>query len=649
MTIYDRTDPSKNYGKHLFRAGKGLQSAELNEIQTVAQQRHAALGDALFKDGDLVKDCQCNVDETTGDTNLNSGLLYLRGEVRAVAAAAFTVSTDQILSIGVWLHDTTVTELQDPELRDPAVGTRNYGEAGAARLKTTATWGWEDDGGLGDFYPVYTVDHGVLLSKEAPPAFDSMTQAIARYDRDSAGGRYIVDGLTVKANYDRALAKLVTIVSEGSARVNGYPITLGRGVRITENADPDLKAITGEPHIYSPIGADMRVELDSAPLISIQRVQATVQKTVSLTHGGYSGAADPLPDNAVLAIIEVKQGATTYTPGTDYTLNSGNVDWSPAGAEPAPGSTYQVTYQYITTSDFTVTSIDDYGFTISGPVPGSAFTVDYTFAMPRIDAIVLDTQGRITRLKGVASQYTPAAPSIPETQLKIGSLYHDWFGDPRIIRDAVAVLPMNELQSLRGMVWDLFDLVAQERLRNDVALSDPSAKRGVFVDPFTNDNLRDAGLTQNLAIIGGELMLPINGTVTDLTLTGVAKDRAALLDYTLETVVEQPFRTGSMLVNPYMAFEPIPATVALKPAVDFWTSVETVWTSPITERFTSVAFGGIGSNVQVTTTNELVSTATVDAEFLRPIDVEFTVRGFGPGEILSSMTFDGIPVTPVEI
>lgn len=648
MAIYDRTDASKGYGKHLFRAGKGLQSSELNEIQTTAQQRHAALGNALFKDGDLVRDCQCFVDPATGDVNLNSGLLFLRGEVRAIATATFVIPLDQTLSIGVWLRDTIVTELDDPSLRDPAVGTRNFGEAGAARLKTTALWGWDGDGSEGEFYPVYTVENGVLLSKEPPPAFDAMTQAIARYDRDSAGGRYIVEGLAVKANYDKLTAKLTVLVGEGNARVNGYPVTVARGVRQVYDADPDLKTVQGEPNTYIPdLSGSLRVDLDNSPLVEILEVQGTVEKTVTLTHGAFAGAADPLPDNAVLSIQEVKQGSTVYTAGADYVLNSGDVDWSPAGLEPAPGSSYEVTYRYVTTTDFTVTDIDETGFTVSGLVSGTSFTTDYVFAMPRIDAIVLDTAGRVTRLKGVASQYAPSAPSIPETLLKIGTLYHDWFGDPRIIRDAVVVMPMDEIQGMRRLVTDLFDLVAQERLRNDVALSDQSAKRGVFVDPFTNDNLRDAGIVQNLAIIDGELLLPINGTVHDLTPDVPNPDRAILLDYTLETVIEQPYRTGTMLINPYQAFEPIPATLELRPAVDFWSVVETNWTSPVTRRFVQ----GVGNRVFTTTSQgvEVLDSTTRDAEFLRQIEVEFTIKGFGAGEIIDQMTFDGVAVTPVEL
>ena len=68
---YDRTDPAKHYERHLFRAGYGLQAAELNEIQQAAIGRVQSIGDALFKDGDIVKDCACLVDQDTGAVTLN--------------------------------------------------------------------------------------------------------------------------------------------------------------------------------------------------------------------------------------------------------------------------------------------------------------------------------------------------------------------------------------------------------------------------------------------------------------------------------------------------------------------------------------------------------------------------------------------------
>ena len=639
---FNRHDPTKNFEKHLIRAGLGTQSAEINEIQENLIARAKAVGDVLFKDGDIVRDCQCLVNDVTGLVRLDGGALYLRGAVRGVAPETFIIPVNTVVSIGVRLVETVVTELEDPTLRDPATGTRNFDEPGAARLKVEPSWAWDGDGGEGEFFAVYTVENGILLSKEAPPALDGVSTAIARYDRDSAGGNYIVDGLSVSSSYDRVNEKVVVLVGEGRARVNGFAVDIARGLRLPYDADPDLKAVLAEPETFVPSGGTMRIELDNGPLISIHQVRVTAQKTVSVTHGAFAGASDPLPDNSVLSLVSVNQGGTTYVIDSEVKLTSGEVDWSLGGAEPAPGSTYSVTYQYQSPSAGVVTDVDDTGFTLGGPVvSGSVVTVDYTFALPRIDAIVMDTEGRVSRLKGVASQYAPAMPIVPSSQLRLASLHHNWFGDPKVALDAVVVMPMAQLQGLRTMVFDLFDLVAQERLRTDISLADPSAKRGVFVDPFNNDNLRDAGIVQNLSIIDGELMLPIDGTVLSI---GTAITTAQLLPYTLEAVISQPNRTGAMKINPYQAFDPIPATISLSPAVDFWTTTEVVWTSPITRRMTSGLMDG--GTITTSTGIEVVGIAEASAEFVRQRVVNFTIKGFGPGEILQSLTFDGVTVTP---
>lgn len=640
---YNRHDPAKGFARHLFVAGRGLQSAELNEIQDAAAYRLRGLADALFKDGDIVRDCACSVDADTGATTLASGALYIRGAVRGVVPAQFTVPVDQSVTVGVYLTETVITELEDPTLRDPAVGTRNYQEPGALRMQENIAWGWSGDGQLGEFFPVYTVENGVLLQREAPPQMDGVTTALARYDRDSAGGNYIISGLLANASQNLQTNKLTVTVGEGRARVNGFGVELPTSVRMLYDRDPDTKAITSEPHTFAPGGdGKMRVNVDVAPLVQINSVRITAERTATLTHGAFTGAKDPLPENSVLQIMSVTQGGTTYVAGTDYKLTANEVDWSLTGAEPAPGSTYTVTFRYLTVVE--PEAVDMRGFTVGGAVDGTLVTVDYAFAMPRIDVIALDSDGRVVRLLGVSNQRNPAPPAVPDTMLQIATLRHNWETDPVVVRDAVRAVPMQELEAIKQNVASLFDLVAIERLRNDVGISESASKRGVFVDPFNDDDLRDAGVEQTAAIVGGELVLPISASPVS---AGAAVVAPVLLPYTLEAAIEQTARTGSMLVNPYSAFDPIPANVELAPAVDRWTVTNTEWASDETRRVT--VGSGNASSTSSASSVEILRSESRAAEFLRPIQVQFDVRGFGPGEALAALRFDGIEVAPEAI
>ncbi len=72
-SYYNRFNPDNKYEKSLFLAGRvGLQSAELNEIQDYALSKLKSIGDAIFKDGDVINGAECIVDSETGDINTRS-------------------------------------------------------------------------------------------------------------------------------------------------------------------------------------------------------------------------------------------------------------------------------------------------------------------------------------------------------------------------------------------------------------------------------------------------------------------------------------------------------------------------------------------------------------------------------------------------
>ncbi|GHS92985.1 hypothetical protein AGMMS49949_05730 [Alphaproteobacteria bacterium] len=276
---YNRFETSKNYEKSLFLAGRGLQSSELNEIQETALNKLKSLGDAIFKDGDVVRGCDCIVQENV--VTVEAGSVYLRGAVRAVPQASLTINENQRFNIGLFLKETTVTELEDPTLRDPAVGTRNYQEPGAARMQYSLNWGAQAEGTttdstLGDFYPVYVVDQGVLILKSPAPELDSVKVALARYDRES-NGSYIVRGFDVKYQ-NITNEQQIFVLNEGKAhlsgvplrrslkglRVDGYEIELPHSVRLKYNLNPDLSTVQSEPHTFQPNEqGSMRIALNN--------------------------------------------------------------------------------------------------------------------------------------------------------------------------------------------------------------------------------------------------------------------------------------------------------------------------------------------------------------------------------------------------
>jgi hypothetical protein len=638
---YNRFQASKNYEKAMFLAGRGLQSAELNEIQEFSLNKLKTLGDAIFKDGDVVRGCDCIVQDEDGVTvTVEAGNVYLRGAVRSVPAAELEINSTQRFNIGLYLKENTVTELEDPALRDPAVGARNYQEPGAARLQYSLTWAAQAEGTatnstLGDFYPVYVVDQGVLILKGAAPELDSVKVALARYDRES-NGSYIVRGFEVK--YQGVTeGQQIFVLNEGKAHVDGYEIELPHSVRLKYELNPDLSSVQSEPHTFQPDDfGNMQITLNNPTCSSIQAVDITQQKTANLTHGAFSGSADQIPDQAILEIVQVRQGGTVYVQGTDFRLQSGTVDWSLSGAEPSPGSSYEVTYRArvsVIPQDVTET-----GLIVANAVPGTLVLIDYTWKMPRYDLITIDKEGKVQRIQGQAHPWRPSIPKAPGGQLALAYVAQTWKFEakPDVISTAIHAISMTEIQAMKNAIAELYDFVAEERLKNDANARDPAAKKGLFVDPFFDDDMRDNGVEQTAAIVDQCLQLPISVTIKDTGKTA----KPWMLPFVLETVVEQPLRTGSMKINPYQAFDPLPAIAKMILDTDRWTEVQTVWNSSTTSRFSTTS----SSVLQQTLSNSVVlSSKTEEAETMRPIPQKFTIDGFKPNETLT-VIFDGIQV-----
>ncbi len=622
MDYYNRFSAEKNWKRVLTISGRGIQAPEFNEAQDMIALELRRLGDAIFADGNIISGCECNVDPDTGIVSLGSGRIYAKGMVWPVESAEMHAPEEGTLEIGIRIREQIVTELEDGTLRDPSVGCPNYMQPGAARLTARAEWSTE--GGISSseiFCPIYTITNRILIvnNKKSKDSnlMDEFIEALARYDRDSHG-HYVVRGmLTSVVSVSEGTQRFN--VSEGLAHVRGYEVKLPYSVPLVVEEVPKFGETTDEPHSFQPDGdGNMRVDLRHGPVEAIREISVRKAKTVSIVHGSYTGCADPLPDTSVVSIVAITQDATTYVQGTDFQLTADRADWSLPGNEPAPGSTYQITYQYRTA--VAPISPDSYGFNVSGLVPDSEIFVDYQYRLLRKDLIVIDKEGQVRHVPGVSHRYAPAYPAEPAGTLTLALVDQDWEGSPKITPCAVRAVPMSELESMQAEISRLFDLVAIERLRTDAIIAEPTATRGVFVDPFLDDDMRDAGMEQTAAVVDGELMLPIAAE------TDQFGEESYVLPYDYEPLVEQLYKTGKMPVNPYQAFDPLPASISVDPAIDRWNITNTQWASPITKTFKR---GRVSSRTSKTQTLE---SREVTATIMRQRSVALEGKGFGPSE-----------------
>ena len=703
---YDRFDESKNYEKELFRADYVLQSAELNDLQSAASARLKAIADSLYNDGSIIRGCDISVDPDTGATIVEAGIAYLAGAARGIPSGTFTVATTGTVIIGIYLTNTIVTPTMDPTLKDPAVGVLNYAEPGAYRLQRSPSWGYEGQAGIPDntdFFGIYTVIDGIAQPKETPPQLEAVAQAIARYDIQSSGSNYISSGMAIVWNDDDAFGNQVIIIGEGEARVNGRELVLRHAIRSTHTPTPDLATVSAESHACT--GDAQVIELNHTPVASITLIIITrevVEEVV--TRGDVPGGTDALAHTSVLSVSAITQGATTFTPTTDYLLTDDTIDWSPGGIEPSTGTTYKVTYRYTATypDDASILgAFDDTTVTVNHGVAGTTTLVGYAWKMPRYDRIGIKQDGTVIYVAGVSHPTRPIRPAMPTNVLMLATLYQTWNAMTRYLtEDSVRMVPMRQLNSMQHSIDDLFSLIADYRLAINLTASDPSAKRGLFVDSFRDNSLRDIGIDQDAACVNNAMTLTVDTTVFEVSI----EDNATLNETTPVVLIQQPYHTGETKVNPYMSFS-LHATLTLTPSVDQWTIIINTlaitagyWTPETVEKKSgtyttyrwhsssvaeareyylqaSVAWastrsadgvasvnaqnlwlnrrsGAVVTSITPTIGNgygqyRVVNESEALAERLRPIVVRFNITGFGPGspgEALDSFQFDGLTV-----
>lgn len=651
---FDRT---KGYKALAYKHTEYLGAQELNHAQEIQRDALARLGSALLANGSIVSGgiaVKAGVADETTFWRLAEAEIFLRGSIHDVAAAEFFVPSSGARTIGVRLIDFAVDCSIDPNLKGVAPGTRAEGEKMADAYGQIASWGWDGDGEPGDFFPIYQIQDGDLV-REAVQQNDAFTSQLRLYDWQ-VHGHYIVDGCAVRPLGLRDDGQQVFSVGEGTVNVQGYKIIRPTSSRLSVPEEPDVELIENEPHSLTG-GAPYTIPLRYAPLVIEQgRSPATVmvirQKTVKMVHGPYAGCVDNLPDATASKIVLAKlQNGTTYKEGPDFLFANGAMDWSPSGAEPSPGGSYDLTYQY--TATIPVDASTATTVTVNDGVEGSIALITYRSKMPRWDAVVVDRDGIVSYIKGVSSRLSSQKAYVGGQRMKLADIWNIWGFSPAVQSTRVIHISEAEKRDMETRLSNTEISIAELRLKNDISSRDPVAKRGLFADPLLDDTYRDQGTAQTAAVFGGQMVLPISASASYLPIA------QRTLPYVDDIIVEQVFMTSAVKINPYQSFPaPIP-TATLDPAVDIWSETDTVWTSDVTRRFYQfVSYywdplpgngpGGHGWSQSTSTTAgaEKMGSVTTAIETIREREVGFTITNFGPNETLTEVLFDGVPVFP---
>ncbi|WP_455475335.1 DUF4815 domain-containing protein [Bartonella sp. B17] len=613
-----------------------LQKAELNEMQTIIRGRHDRLGKLVAKDGDRIEGATAIVDIARAKVTLSAGKIALAGDIFPVKECVLeNIPMSGRIEIGVHLTRKFITHLDDPSLLGQELGSLAEGEPGAAREIVEIQWIHPNENRNGEFYSVYVLQDGTILDQKGPSLLEPAINAIAAYDR--AHGHYVVKGCYVTALGHNKGAQIFTI-QEGEANINGRKSVRHASLRLAENEKWDEAFVPGETHIYKGNETNFRFSLNKTPIAEIKSILLTKEKTATVTRGAIAFGQDSLPDSSIVSVLKVVQGTAEFKENVDFTMRGNIIDWSLAGKEPKSGSTYRVTYRYrdkVEATNQTSTEI-----TVSGGAEDGDIIVSYTWKMPRIDRIGLLEDGSAVYIKGLSAPNQPLTPQVPSNVLSLASIHNDWMNTPVIKNDAFRSIPYSDLQRVIKHLDDLDRIVQLERIKSGINAKDPMVKKGIFVDGFIDQSNRDLGTKQDASVGNGVLELPIKTTFYTLSL-----DAPATLDWSEDVIISQQQKTACTKINPYANFEPLPASITLNPIADFWTEHRTEWGENLINDYW-VSGSRSGAKTERTEYNEKIGEHQENLPFLRQIPITYKINGFGKGEILKSLTFDGLDVMP---
>jgi hypothetical protein len=630
-----------------------LTGQETNFTESMLTHHIMGIGNAMLQDGQILEGCKVLMG--TGTAALQPGQLYLAGRVINIASAEFAFSQVGEFQIGIWTEAEMITAEKDPQTLIFDMPTHpGHGDKLNPYRRQLHYWGLSTDAKENtaetsfSFFPIYFVKDGALVDVTPPPQNSGFNALLAAYDR-SSNGHYVVDGMAVSLLQTNGDDYEIG-VTEGTAHVNGFRVERANSQRLEYVNAPEVQSVNGEPHAFTaPSGGTMTIELNRSPIASIEQVTILKEFTMAVQHGPYSGATDSLNIPSLYQVTSVTQGGTTYQAGVDFNLSGDSFDWSLAGDEPAPGSTYQVIGTYF--EEIVPDAVTETSITVTGAINGSAVSVDYEWKLPRIDVITLTQDNKFHRLVGAAHPSTPRPPSVPTSHLALAEIHLDWADDPIVENVAVQVVSMRDRQTTRDLAILGLRESAALRLQMEANMRSPQAKSAIFVDNFDDTEMRDRGRAQNLLIADGFLALPMSVAVhDDLAGTGHAWTNP----FALSTIVEQTLETGDTKINPYAATERILAAVKLTPSVDQWEIVQEVWNDPVRIRLSNLrrririprnSSRSTGRTTRTRTSSSVETTVTTQqAAFLRQRSVTYELKGFEPNETLTNLTFDNIEI-----
>jgi hypothetical protein len=348
---YNRFDPADRWSFLRFLSGRGLQSAELNEVQSLVFDAIKRLSDLLISDGNIVSGCEIEIPEDNADEFpltdtliIQEGYIYINGRIlyspKQIISGTFQGEGRE--SIYVRTRADTTTSADEASLLDPALGFSNYGLPGADREILVPEY-YAEDSAPDDAIFFYEIVNGQTIFAPPDTALNKVLDVVAEQNYDENGSYLVSGGEFVIKVFPGDESKFIINLSPYHAYLRGYErktvveqqIAINKA--LTTDDYQDLQKVGN--HVTDNFN---QIQIKRDYVSRVQRVLYPVYKTVTINRQSPANSKDVVryDNNDFWEILNVPG----YTQDTDWVEDSANssIDWSPGGSEPPIGTSYSV-------------------------------------------------------------------------------------------------------------------------------------------------------------------------------------------------------------------------------------------------------------------------------------------------------------------
>ena len=323
------------------------------------------------------------------------------------------------------------------------------------------------------------------------------------------------------------------------------------------------------------------------------------------------------------------------------------------------------------------------GSTVFGEIikPGDSVRADITYYLPRADIVCVNTNGVFSVTKGLPS-LSPVIPVTPEDSVKLYELFIPAYtmkpNDVTIKTVDNRRYTMRDIGKLDARISNLeyyTTLSALESATNKTEVLDPVTGNNRFKNGFAVDGFKDFRLAEvnhpewsaSMDLVEGILRPSFEengvGFTTLETANVVKPTNVYMKSYTEVEIIDQPYATMSININPYAVFAWL-GKVTLSPDRDYWKDVKynepivinntidltegkvegSIWTSWQRTTYANMLPGHkdwqrlqyISTEQTTTFQDQLYSSSTDNAvsativPYMRSIPINFLCEGFRP-------------------